>query len=194
MNSYETYKLYLAIKLHFTTDNYDFFKHNAKVNSSLNSFLKRNDRFFFHKIGRKYGEETVDYFVANLIQNPKGWVGEFNEQVFMDWKKTQQSISYVFRTDMETLIRTESIDSSNFDSLFYCKHGQHPLLLKRFLSGEIHLETMVILNRIFDYVRQFDKDIKETFVWPDKRKLIIKYDSFVQIDVQKCKSYLKNML
>ena len=194
MNSYETYKLYLAIKLHFTTDNYDFFKHNAKVNSSLNSFLKRNDRFFFHKIGRKYGEETVDYFVANLIQNPKGWVGEFNEQVFMDWKKTQQSISYVFRTDMETLIRTESIDSSNFDSLFYCKHGQHPLLLKRFLSGEIHLETMVILNRIFDYVSQFDKDIKETFVWPDKRKLIIKYDSFVQIDVQKCKSYLKNML
>lgn len=82
----------------------------------------------------------------------------------MDWKKTQQSISYVFRTDMETLIRTESIDSSNFDSLFDCKHGQHPLLLKRFLSGEIHLETMVILNRIFDYVSQFDKDIKETFV------------------------------
>ena len=47
MTSYDAYKLYLAIKLHFTTANYDYFKHNAKVNSSLNAFLKRNDRFFF---------------------------------------------------------------------------------------------------------------------------------------------------
>jgi hypothetical protein len=194
MDSWDAYKIYLGLKLHFSKEGYDFKKYLGKTRAKKENFLKRNDRFFFHKIGRKYGEETVDYFVANLIQNPKGWVGEFNEQVFMDWKKTQQSISYVFRTDMETLIRTESIDSSNFDSLFDCKFGQHPLLLKRFLSGEIHLETMVILNRIFDYVSQFDKDIKETFVWPDKRKLIIKYDSFVQIDVQKCKSYLKNML
>ena len=32
MSSYEVYNLYLAIKLHFTSDTYDYFKHNAKVN------------------------------------------------------------------------------------------------------------------------------------------------------------------
>ena len=48
MNSYEAYTLYLAIKLHFTSDNYDFYRHNAKVNSSFNTFLKRNDLSLIH--------------------------------------------------------------------------------------------------------------------------------------------------
>ena len=38
MNGYEAYKLYLAIKLHFSTEDYDFIKHNGKVNCSLDSF------------------------------------------------------------------------------------------------------------------------------------------------------------
>ena len=59
MNSYEAYTLYLAIKLHFTSDSYDFYKHNAKVNSSFNTFLKRNDRFFFHKLTTKYNKEEM---------------------------------------------------------------------------------------------------------------------------------------
>ena len=72
MTSYDAYRLYLAVKLHFTTPNYDFFRHNAKVNSSLNSFLKRNDRFFFHKLTTKYKqEELLDYFVCNFFHNSK---------------------------------------------------------------------------------------------------------------------------
>ena len=75
MNSYESYTLYLAIKLHFTSDNYDFYRHNAKVNSSFNTFLKRNDRFFFHKLTTKYNkEEMLDYFVSNFFHNSKTWI------------------------------------------------------------------------------------------------------------------------
>ena len=76
MTSYEAYTLYLAIKLHFTTPNYDYFKHNAKVNSSLNAFLKRNDRFFFHKLATKYGNNLIDYYVSNFANKPKVWVGD----------------------------------------------------------------------------------------------------------------------
>ena len=58
MNSYEAYTDYTSlqhIKLHFTSDTYDFYRHNlAKINSSFNTFLKRNDRFFFHKLTTKY--------------------------------------------------------------------------------------------------------------------------------------------
>lgn len=194
MESWDAYKIYLGLKLHFTKENYDFKRYSGKTNAKKSSFLKRNDRFFFHKIGRKYGDNTLDYFVANIIKNPKAWVGDFNEQIYLDWKKTQQSIGYVFQTDMEKLIRTESIDSSNFNSLFTCNFGQHPLLLKRFLGGEVHLETMVILNQILDYLGQFDRDIKENIVWPEQKKLILKYASFVQVDVQKCKQNLINML
>ena len=194
MDSWDTYKIYLGLKLHFTKEHYDFKKYSGKTSAKKSSFLKRNDRFFFHKIGHKYGDNTLDYFVSNIIKNPKAWIGDFSEENYLDWKKTQQSISYVFQSEMERLFRKESIDSSNFDSLFACNFGQHPLLLKRFLSGEIHLETMVILNMILNYVCQFDKDIKENIIWPEKKQLILKYASFVEIDLQKCKSYLKNML
>ena len=39
-----------------------------KVNSSFNTFLKRNDRFFFHKLTTKYTkEEMLEYFVSNFL-------------------------------------------------------------------------------------------------------------------------------
>jgi len=194
MDSWDAYKIYLGLKLHFTKEHYDFKKYSGKTNAKKSSFLKRNDRFFFHRIGRKYGDNTLDYFIANIIKNPKAWIGDYDEQTYIDWKKNQQSIGYVFQTDMETLLRTESIDSSNFNSLFTCVLGQHPLLLRRFLGGEIHLETMVILNQILDYLDQFDRDIKEGIVWPQKRNLILKYASFVETDIKRCKQYLINML
>ena len=76
MTSYEVYNLYLAIKLHFTSDTYDYFKHNAKVNSSMNTFLKRNDRFFFHKLNTKYTkDEIIDYFISNFFASSKTWIG-----------------------------------------------------------------------------------------------------------------------
>ena len=91
MTSYDAYRLYLAIKLHFTTPNYDYFRHNAKVNSSLNAFLKRNDRFFFHKLATKYGDDLMMYFVSNFVDRPKTWVGDLvradGDTIYNKWRK-----------------------------------------------------------------------------------------------------------
>ena len=54
MEGYEVYKIYLALKLHFTKDNYNFFTFNGKSRASLSSFEKRNDRYFFKKLGKKF--------------------------------------------------------------------------------------------------------------------------------------------
>ena len=53
-NGFDVYKTYLAIKLHFTTTAYDYHKYNGKVNTSLEQFTKRNDRYFFYKLSNKY--------------------------------------------------------------------------------------------------------------------------------------------
>ena len=52
MEAYDAYKIYHALKLHFTS-NYDYTKYNGKANASVDSFLKRNDRPFFGKVARK---------------------------------------------------------------------------------------------------------------------------------------------
>ena len=34
MTAFESYKMYVAVKLHFTTDSYDYFKFNGKTRVS----------------------------------------------------------------------------------------------------------------------------------------------------------------
>ena len=64
---FEAYKTYLALKRHFTSD-YNYFKYNGKIRASEESFLRRNDRFFFRKLSKKYNkEELVDFYVSNFI-------------------------------------------------------------------------------------------------------------------------------
>ena len=198
MNSYETYKLYLAIKLHFTTDNYDFFKHNAKVNSSLNSFLKRNDRFFFHKLTTKYNQqELVEYFACNFFENSKTWIGSLvradGETNYTKWKKYTQAFTYNFRNDC-VLIRN-FIDGNNitFDDMFRISNGQHPRLLRLFLSKQISIQTIIILDKILSFTKNWNKEIVEKVIWPEISFKIAKLKPFVNFNITKCKFMLKEI-
>ena len=59
--------LYLAIKLHFTTDTYNYDEYGGKVNCKLETFTKRNDRYFFHKLSKQYDEKNiVDFLLLTL--------------------------------------------------------------------------------------------------------------------------------
>ena len=65
---FEVFKCYLTIKLHFTTDTYDYEEYGGKVNCKLETFTKRNDRYFFHKLSKQYDQKNiVDFFVANFV-------------------------------------------------------------------------------------------------------------------------------
>ena len=74
---FDVYKQYLAIKNHFTTKSYDYSKYGGKVNVKLESFTKRNDRHFFHKLSTRYSEVDIsDYFVCNFLVDNKRWIGD----------------------------------------------------------------------------------------------------------------------
>ena len=51
---------YACVKLHFTTNTYDYIQYVGKVNCKLETFTKRNDRYFFHKLSKKYNAEQAD--------------------------------------------------------------------------------------------------------------------------------------
>ena len=67
---FDVYKTYLAVKLHFTTDTYDYYKYGGKVNTKLDTFTKRKDRYFFHKLSTRYAEDNIlDFFVSNFLSD-----------------------------------------------------------------------------------------------------------------------------
>ena len=71
-DGFNVFKIWLGLKLHFTTETYDWFKYDGRVNCKLETFTKRNDRYFFYKLGTKYNEkEIINYFVANFLSDTK---------------------------------------------------------------------------------------------------------------------------
>ena len=70
---------------------------------------------------------------------------------YQEWQKKVQSLSYVFKEDSEKLFADNKVDD-----VFDCSKG-HPIVLKKFLGGNINLETLVIYDRILGYSKNFDK-------------------------------------
>ena len=177
MEAYDAYKIYHALKLHFTS-NYDYSKYHGKTKVSVDSFLKRNDRPFFGKVARTYKDDTKDFFISNFIVNPKGWVGNFNDENYLNWKKRNQSLKYNYKSELVELFHKVEA----FDEIFH-SDGQHPLLLKQLMSKKTSIETVAILESLLGFCKRFDKQIQETIVWPDRKKLIINYSNLLTNDV-----------
>lgn len=191
---FDAYRCYLSLKRHFIDDKYNYFKYCGKSRATVQSFYKRKDRFWFEKLARqKTDQEVVEFFVANFISctDPsKLWIGEMikdGEERYDQWKKRTQSLSYIFKEETQSLFENQKVDE-----VFDCSKG-HPPILKKFLSGDISPETMVIFDKIFLFGKNFDKKLQDP-VWETVSKKIKKYSSFIHIDVQKYKSILKNIV
>lgn len=185
---YDAYTLYLGIKLHFHSKDYDFIKYNGKVKSDINSFLKRKDKYHFGKLFKTHKQELQDFYIANLSLKDS-WAGDLldNEcvKVYKEWKKRNQKLSYLFETEVSDLLRKK-----NINQVLEVKNGQHPILLKEFLGKKISLETMCILDEIIGFTKDWERLISENLVYPDVQNRINKYKSFVSVDINKYKKVL----
>jgi len=191
---YDAYKCYLSLKNHFTKDSYDYHKYCGKSRASVQSFYKRKDRFWFERVTRqKTDQEIVEFFVSNFItctDPSKLWIGEIireGETRYAEWKKRNQSLSYVFKEETQKLF-----DSKKVDDVFDCSKG-HPPVLKNYLSGNISMETLVIYDRIFLFGDKFDKQLSDP-VWETVRMKMKKYSPFLNIDVPRYKNILKEVV
>lgn len=197
MNGFDLYSLYQAIKLHFTSEKYNFFQYDGKTRVSVDAFEKRRDKYFFHRLARKYNEnEIVGFLVSNFVHNDTQWSRSLlepnAEEIYTQWKKTTESMSEVFKNDLQKLEKW--LTKESFNELFKVNEGQHPLLLTLFLQKEVTIETMVILNNILEYVSSWDKKISEDIVYPKVSLKIRKYGAFLTVDNAKYKKILKALL
>ena len=190
MSGIEVYKMYLSLKLHFTTDSFDYFKYGNAAKASQQSFDSRRDKFFFVKLSRTFKEDELrEFFVANMIVEDKVYPATLVREGAKNYQenlKRKQSLAYNFKQDVNTLYE----ESHFFDKLFIID-GLHPPLLKAHLGGRISIETLVIFNKIFNYVENFNKIIKEEIVWKPICNRVLKYEPVISIDKGKYKSIIK---
>lgn len=196
ITGYEAFSLFQALKLHFTSDSYDFFKYNGKSRVSVDAFENRKDKYHFYKLSRRLPnrDELIMFIVANFLNNENLWVGDLlteeSETIYRQRQKVMQSFSYIFENDCRKLF--EGIENPN--DFLKVKDGDYPILLTRTLQKDVEIETLCILNNILKFLPHWNNSITDTIRWPLYNRKIIKYSEFLPKDVSKFKLILKKVI
>ena len=194
MTPFDVYKSYLALRLHFTTDQYDVIKQQGRVRASKQAFFKRKDLFAIKKISETMKDkEVVDFLISNFISGDR-WGGVFDiesKKNYLDWKKRLESISYIFDKEITLIGNKLEKYQLDFSYAFIVKNNEHPLILKMYLSKIVSIETLVILNKLNNFVDKLDVELKDDIMWPDVSRLIIKYSPFLNINKEKYESIVR---
>ena len=190
-SGFSSFALYNALRLHFSSDSYDYFKYHGKTNVTKRSFATRKDKYAFYKLSRKYSlEELKQFYVANFITKEIAWVGELTgpegEENFKKWQKRNQSLTYNFENDIINLLD----EVSTADELLIVKPGKYPLLLQAAMEESITIETLIILNDIMNFFPMWTKKIDDDIIWPAFKRRCLKYSPFVMYDKKKLKGIL----
>jgi hypothetical protein len=185
--SFKTYVDYLALKRHFTNESYDYHKYNGKIRASFESFQTRNDAFYFAKLSQK--QDTHNLLLSNIVKNPKIWVRELceeqAEQIYLDWKKRIDGLTYHFTNDLSKLNEDYK---TNFS---VSANGQTPKLISLYLQKQISLETFSILAHLSNVFPYWSAEVKDKIVAGDIIKLSQKYYPFLNIDKKKFQAIVK---
>ena len=197
MEAYDVYRSYLALRLHFTTDQYDVIKMKGRVRASKQSFFKRNDLFAIRKIAETYSDkEVVDFLVANFVSGDR-WGGVFDTEAksnYLAWKKRMESINYTFTNEIDKMVVYCEKQNINFNDLFLNDAEQHPIIFKMYLRKIISIEMLVILNKLNNFVEKFDQVLSKDLMWPDTSRIIKKYSPFLTISKEKYGELIRTRL
>jgi hypothetical protein len=179
MDGFTAYKYYLALKLHFTTEKYDVFEYDGRVSARRDSFMKRNDKSLFERIAIKKNNprDLIDFYVANFANYNLTMLYDQSEaeKFHKKWMKNKESMSYNFTRDC---LMIERLSKSNpFDST-----DGAPQLMNMYLSDQLSVESMSILNDFDGYI---DRWTNISFLWSTQFRTIKKLSRFVKYDSSK---------
>lgn len=195
MTPFDVYKTYLSFKNHFTKESYDFFKYKGKTRANESTFKKRKDRYFFERMSRKKTDQEIyDYFTASFSQaeDPRTvWIGQIidnGDKRYQEWSDKMKTLPFMFKTEASIFLAGQ-----DFDSIFASKNGNHPIILKKHLQSAISIETMVLLDMVLGFAKNFDTMLFDP-VWETVSFKIRKYKPFLNTDIQGYKRILREIV
>ncbi len=184
MMPFEAYQLYLALKQHFTIKTYDYHKYNGKVRAKRETFEKRRDRFFFDKLSRQPDPRTL--IIANLLAD----VTYINDMISSEglargakYNQWNMQASRYFGDELKAAITNCSFN----DLLKFNNDSQYPPLLSGYLSKQISIQTVIILDTLVHFLDDWDKKLQQDYLWPEIKLKLDKIRPFIVFDKTKMK-------
>ena len=185
----DIYLMYCAMKAHFGKGKYDFVQYEGKTKVSRDSFYKRKDRYFFARLAKKYDDpkEIQNWLLSNFVKDRKGYIANFTDENYDSWRLKREGFFDMFAVEMHSLVQ-------EFEPLFEVHSNTHPKLLKEYLGKRVSIETMIVLEVLVEYCKNWDKQLSDDIVWQDTRKLMNDYKRFLTIDPRKYKIKLLKLI
>ena len=188
ITGFRCYKYYIAIKLHFTKDNYNVFETRGNVKGSEEAFIARNDRYIFERIARKYDtdQKVIKYFVANFSYGNDAVVYNENdaEDNLQEFTRRRESLTRVVSNDLNEVILQKEKQGLSRKQVFEFNLDSPPLLLKMYLGGKVTIETMFLLNKINGYLQLWHNN-SSMLLWEEEIRRIEKCEGFVKFNESK---------
>ena len=197
IHGFDVFRMYLAMKLHFTKENYDYFQYEGKARANEENYHQRKDRWFFETLAKKYTKEEIqELLLASFVlseEPSKVWIGDLRStgrDNWMVWKKLQQSFAYSFEQDISAVAQHLAATGNTFNNLFETLGG-HPTLLKLFLKRRVNIETLIVLDVVLGYTKRWDKEMTDP-LWESVSLKIKKYKPFLSVNKDKYQEVLKD--
>jgi len=179
------YQTFSAIKRHFTSPSYDYFKYNGKIKVTQESFVSRRDSYQYQRLSRV--DDFQNLILANIIENQKLWVGDLFEdrasEIYIRWKNRNDDITETIKADLDKF-------KDNFQSNFI-SDGHYPYIIDLYLSKQISLETLSVITKLTNSQVHWAENVLDKVVFPDIMKRIDKYYPFIVYSKEKSKKIIK---
>lgn len=185
-DSFKVYVDYLALKRHFTSDDYDYFKYNGKTRASFDKFMTRQDAYYFNKLTKN--NESRNLMLSNIVRNPNTWIrdicDEQGKEIYLTWKKNVDSLTHLFKSDLSKL-------DLDYKKNFEVRNGHFPILLNLYMQRQISLETFSILYHLSKVETYWNDEISDKIISKDVLRLAKKYYPFLEVDAKKFSAIVK---
>lgn len=198
MDGFKAYKYYIAIKLHFTKDNFDVFKNRGNVKGTREAFNARNDRYMFERLARKYpvDKDLIQYYVANFAYGNDAAIysSEEAETNLLEWNRRKQSITKIFADDCNKILMDACKSKYKEDSIFNLTNKGYSSILKLFLGNQISLESLRIIDDLHPVIDSWKENSSMVLLWENEIRRIEKSKGFVKYDSDKVTKVFNNFI
>lgn len=194
-NGYDTFKIYHAIDLHFSTDSYDFIKYKGKTNVTPNMWYRRQDKYHFEVLGSKYKPDQiigifVSYFTQNIhVKKPYGAeLTQWARDGYPKWLADVHSMPKKFEEDL-FLIKQRG--GKKLNKLFIAPDGQLPPFVEMIVNKDINIASAIILTDIVKEMGGMLEQCTDDIMWPSVKSQMNKYRPFLNYDKAKYVNIIK---
>ena len=113
-------------------------------------------------------------------------IEEANEY-YLEWQKRKQSISRIFKDDLNTIELESQKHALSLDQIINFTLNEYPSIIKLYLGKKIAIESISIFNDLLDFIPKWKQNPSAMLILESDIRRIEKIKGFVKYEQEKIK-------